>query len=60
MLIGSGWPHLSTALQNVLRAARELEIGILLPELVLWEAEAAWFETTRDGVEQFPKRMTTF
>lgn len=52
ILIGSGWPHLSTGLQNVLNAAGELKVRVLLPELVLSEAETIWFESTSSGLNK--------
>jgi hypothetical protein len=48
-LVKSGWPYPSDELTKVVTGCVDLGIRVLIPELVLREAEAAWLHRTRDN-----------
>src|SRR5688572_23699305 len=49
-LISAGWPKPSVDLENVVIGCRSLDIPVLVPELVLWEAEHVWLRRSMDLV----------
>jgi hypothetical protein len=51
-LIGAGWPHPSLDLDNVVTTCKALEVPVLIPELVLAEAQIVSLERTAEIIQK--------
>jgi hypothetical protein len=51
-LIGVGWPRPRLALDDIVETCNALNVTVLLPEIVLTEAEATWERRTKELVQK--------
>ena len=51
-LIGVGWPRPGLALDDIVKTCNALNVAVLLPEIVLTEAQATWERRTRELVQK--------
>ena len=51
VLIGSSWPSASVTLRNIVAGCQKLGIPVLIPEIVLSEAEAEWMRITKEAID---------